>query len=252
MNRNRFLSIAGGTILTAGGLAYLASDKSNFVRADSVVKPSTKSPLTPDERKILYLASLAPSGHNTQPWFVRYIEPYHWIIGNDKRKWLPAVDPAQRETMLSLGAFLQNLAYAASHAGYTCHITVLATTNQSEEVAVVKLTKAGHTPDYDVSRIKNRRTVRSNFLPDALTSEDQHYLFGGEPDFFHFFPNTATEYQFLNEQTITANRVQSDRDAAQQELSDWVRFSSKDAEQHSDGLTHGQHGHKWCGWLFCS
>jgi hypothetical protein len=237
MKRKNFLQIAGGTVLAAGGLGYAFSDKSNFVRADSEPGASAKSPLAPDEREILYLASLAPSGHNTQPWFVTYIEPYHWIIGNDKRKWLPAVDPAQRETILSIGAFLQNLVYAASSAGYRCQVTVLATMNQAEEIAVVKLTKSGHTPGYDVSRIKNRRTVRSNYLPDALTQEDQHYLFGGEPDFFHFFSNTTTEYRFLNEQTIAATRVQSDRDAAQRELSEWVRFSSSDARKKSDGLT---------------
>ncbi|MCI3936293.1 hypothetical protein MQX03_03730 [Chryseobacterium aahli] len=33
-----------------------------------------------DEKEILILASLAPSGHNTQPWFVKYHEPFHWTI----------------------------------------------------------------------------------------------------------------------------------------------------------------------------
>lgn len=56
-----------------------------------------------------------PIRHNTQPWFVQYLEPYHWIIGNDKSKWLLGVDPTQRETMLSIGAFLQNIEYAAGH-----------------------------------------------------------------------------------------------------------------------------------------
>ena len=90
----------------------------NFVRADTKDDVSTNIPLTEDERQILYLASLAPSGHNTQPWFVKYIEPYHWIIGNDKSKWLLGVDPTQRETILSIGAFLQNIEYAASQFGY--------------------------------------------------------------------------------------------------------------------------------------
>ncbi len=237
MNRNTFLGIAGGTVLTASGLAYLLSDKSNLGRADLPADLPGTLLLKPDEREILYLASLAPSGHNTQPWSVTYLEPYHWIIGNDKTKWLPAVDPAQRETMLSIGAFLQNLTFAANHAGYACAIKVLATTNQAELIAEVTLTKSGGLPDFDVTKIKNRRTVRSHQLTDPLTKADQIYLFDKEKQYFHYFPNTSNQYKVINEQAIEANRVQSYRDAAQKELADWVRFSSKDVKKYGDGLT---------------
>ncbi len=89
MNRRRFIGIAGGTLAAAGTTAYLLSDKSNLGRVD--LEPPAYYPniLKPDEKDILFLASLAPSGHNTQPWFVQHLEPFHWIIGNDKTKWLP-------------------------------------------------------------------------------------------------------------------------------------------------------------------
>lgn len=109
MNRRKFIAIAVGTIATGAATVYLLSDKSNLVREDLKPADGKNEMLKPDEKEILYLASLAPSGHNTQPWFVQYLEPYHWIIGNDKTKWLPAVDPTQRGTLLSIGAFLQNL-----------------------------------------------------------------------------------------------------------------------------------------------
>ena len=112
MNRRNFIATAGTAIVVIGGVYYLSTDKRNVVRADIKGGSSGDIHLKADEQAILYLASLAPSGHNTQPWFVKYIEPHHWIIGN--------VDPTQRETMLSIGAFLQNLEYAASKSGYTC------------------------------------------------------------------------------------------------------------------------------------
>ena len=80
----------------------LLSDRSNFSRADLEPKIDNNKTFQPDEKEILFLASLAPSGHNTQQWFVRYLAPYHWIVGNDQSKWLPAVDLTQRETILSL------------------------------------------------------------------------------------------------------------------------------------------------------
>ena len=237
MNRRNFIAIAGSTIVVAGGVYYLSTDKSNFVRADIKNNSSGNSPLKDDEQAILYLASLAPSGHNTQPWFVKYIEPYHWIIGNDKSRWLTGVDPTQRETMLSIGAFLQNVEYAASNLGYACQFTLLATSNQDENIMEVKLTNSNNSTKYDIQNIKQRRTVRSNYSSEVLKKDDIAYLANNEPDFIHYIPNSSKEHQWLNEQTIEANRMQAYRDDAEKELAGWIRFSSKDAKAHCDGLT---------------
>lgn len=86
MNRRKFIGIAGGSIIAVGATGYLLSDKSNFGRADIKSANNKSETLKPDEREILFLASLAPSRHNPQPWIVQYLEPYHWIIGNDKTK----------------------------------------------------------------------------------------------------------------------------------------------------------------------
>lgn len=237
MNRRKFIGITGGTIVAGATTSYLLSDKSNLVRADIKPADGKSKILKPDEEEVLFLASLAPSGHNTQPWFVQYLEPYHWIIGNDKSKWLPAVDPTQRETILSIGAFTQNLEYAADSLGYVCQWNLLATTNQDEQVMEVKLSNAATKNDFDIAKIKTRRTVRSDFLSEVLRKEDAAYLVNVDPEFIHYLPVTSKESQFINEQTIEANRFQAYRDAAQQELADWIRFSSKDAEKYRDGLT---------------
>lgn len=213
------------------------SDKGNLLRADIEQGDDGNGFLKSDEKEILFLASLAPSGHNTQPWFVQYLEPYHWVIGNDKTNWLPAVDPAQRETILSIGAFIQNLEYAAGAFGYSCGWNLLAATNQDEQVMEVRLFKEASQPAFDLAKIKSRRTVRSDFLNDVLKKEDLEHLVNSEPEFMRYLPATGKESQFINEQTIEANRLQSYRDPAQQELADWIRFSSKDARKYRDGLT---------------
>jgi hypothetical protein len=245
MNKRKFIGIAGGTILATGITAYLLSDsprerlrqRTNLVRADLEPTTDNHKTLKPDEKEILFLASLAPRGHNTQPWFVRYIAPYHWIIGNDKSKWLPAVDPNQRETILSIGVFIQNLEYAAGSFGYACDWKLLATTNQDDLVMEVKLVKEKLIDTFEIAKIKSRRTVRSDFLSDLLKPEDITYLVGSEPEFIHYLPNTSKESKFIDEQTIAANRIQAYRDPAQQELANSIRFSSKDAEKYRDGLT---------------
>ncbi len=237
MNRRKFIGIAGGTVLAGGGVAYFLSDKSNLSRADLKMADNPKTTLSPDEKEILFLASLAPSGHNTQPWFVQYLAPFHWIIGNDKNKWLPAVDPNQRETMLSIGAFIQNLEYAAASFGYVCDWNLLAATNQDERVMEVKLVKKAAKNSFDTAQIKNRRTVRSGYLNDLLKKEDFKYLVDSEPEYIHYLSVGGKENQYINEQTIEANRLQTYRDPAQAELADWIRFSSADAAKYRDGLT---------------
>ncbi|MES1226735.1 MAG: nitroreductase, partial [Bacteroidota bacterium] len=237
MKRRNFIRVTASAVAIAAGAGYLLSDKANLVRGDIEEEKPGVSNLKEDERLILFLASLAPSGHNTQPWTVRVLAPYHWIVGNDRNRWLPAVDPTQRETILSIGAFLQNLEYAAAHFGYRCDFNLLAATNQDADIMEVKLTKDSGVESFPVDEIKLRRTVRSDFLGRPLTPADISYLTSEEKEFFHFIPPSSKEYRQINELTVEANRIQVYRDHAEQELADWIRFSSKDARLHRDGLT---------------
>jgi hypothetical protein len=54
------------SVVMAGATYYGFSDKSSFIRADLKPSETEKTILTADEHRILYLASLAPSGtlHN--------------------------------------------------------------------------------------------------------------------------------------------------------------------------------------------
>ena len=91
MRRREFIGLAvGGAVVLGAG--YGLSDRRNLRRADLKPDGGDLLALEPDEAEILYLASLAPSGHNTQPWFISLLGPYHWIIGHDHRRWLPAVE----------------------------------------------------------------------------------------------------------------------------------------------------------------
>lgn len=239
LSRRKFIGLAvGGTTLAATG-GYALSDRRNLLRADLPPDLPDLDTLQPDEREILFLASLAPSGHNTQPWFVIPLAPWHWIIGNDRRRWLPAVDPEQRETLLSLGAFLENLEKAAGAFGYACRWTLLGASNQNERVMEVQLIKGGSRNTATVESMKGRRTMRAGFSREALRNEDLTHLVAGESGLIHYLPTGSKEARYIDAQTIEANRLQAARDPAQQELADWIRFRSDEARKHRDGLTTG-------------
>jgi hypothetical protein len=78
--------------------------------------PNTQLPLDtldPEIREILALASSAPSGHNTQPWAFYLNNNNHLTLHVDPARELPEVDAQRRETLLSLGCFLETLRLAA-------------------------------------------------------------------------------------------------------------------------------------------
>ena len=83
LNRRSFLKnfLAAGSVLT--GVGSLLSACSGITRSDMpYVDPVGNSAVGLDEIRtsILYHASLAPSGHNSQPWFVKVISQNEWII----------------------------------------------------------------------------------------------------------------------------------------------------------------------------
>jgi hypothetical protein len=194
--------------------------------------------LTPEERGILCLASLAPSGHNTQPWTMRKTGTGRWIIGSARDRWLPAVDPENREMLLSVGAFLENISAAAEHFGQRADIRALARSGLDSEIAEVTFTPARSQPRSHIpERIRTRRTVRSGHLGRELVSSDVTRLTAAETGRIFFFPREGREGRFLSEGTIEANRIQAWRNAAQEELSRWIRWSDADAHNHRNGLT---------------
>lgn len=247
VDRRSFLRYVGQGVFLLGGLSVLSScsgvDRERLFARDQKQQPI--GGLTKEEMDILYLASLAPSGHNTQPWTVKIVEPQHWIIGSARERWLPAVDPRNREVLLSIGAFLENLINAAEVHGYTVGMNVIAKNSTDKEIIKIRL-KKGEVRDFPLEKIKTRRTVRNNFSDREIVTDDLKYiiLHHKRPHLVEmmmphgfYFPNHSPQGKHLQEGTIEANRKQAFRDPAQEELANWIRWSNKDAEEHRNGLT---------------
>ena len=177
MNRRDFLKLSGEGVLLWGGMSVMSAC-SGLGRNDLPQSNGEKEPikgLEKDEMEILYLASLAPSGHNSQPWVVRVLEPKHWVIGSEKKRWLPAVDPGNRELLLGIGAFMENLVLAAGTFGYEVDIQIIAKTPYDTDIADIRL-KKGKTADFSLEKIRKRRTLRSDYLDQEIKTEDLKYI----------------------------------------------------------------------------
>jgi hypothetical protein len=240
MNRRAFLKrTLAAAAVTAGSNSLLSACGSGVKRAD--LQPEGREfetlPVLGEEASaILYYASLAPSGHNAQPWVVKVISQREGVIGGDPKRRLPAVDPQNRELLLSIGAFVENLAIAASAMGYETEVEVIGKTSADVDLVKISLKKGRKGID-DLKRLTSRRTVRQGFRPDEIRSEDVKALSDALKGQFFYYPRGSDHAKCIQEAALETFRIQTYRDQAQKELADWIRLSNEEARKHRDGLT---------------
>ena len=164
------------------------------------------------------------------------VEPGRWIIGLDRERRLPAVDPRDREALLSIGAFLENLVLAAGALGRPARVEILE--DRPVEEGVVRITLGRARPSgYPLERLALRRTVKKGYRPRPLETAHLKALEGILGDRVHYFPPGSEHARCIAEGTVEAFRAQSARDEAMAELARWTRFSNGEARRHRDGLT---------------
>lgn len=225
-----------GRAALAVGIAPLLNACSEPARSAFSRRDESAAGLDQALADVLHHASLAPSGHNAQPWVVSVPEPNRLLIGTARDRWLPEVDPENRELLLSLGCFLENLILAAKHRGLGLDYRVIGATPTAPEILEVTLRRAAPSA-FPLDKILLRRTVRSNHLGDELKISDVKALSAPFRDRLAYFPAGSAHANWLSGQTVEANRVQANRGPAQEELSRWIRWADDEALRHRNGLT---------------
>ncbi len=186
-------------------------------------------------QKIFFYASLAPSGHNTQPWIVELNNKDEFIIKIREESLLPAVDPVRRETYLSIGAFLENLIISARSFGVDLEYEVISKSTLETDVIFGKFSKSS-IKENNLYSIAKRRTIKSNYLNKEVSKADIDSCFFKNIK-ASYYPTGSTNANILNEATYLANETQVNRKATQIELSKWIRWSNKEAKKKRDGIT---------------
>ncbi len=173
--------------------------------------------------KIMDLARLAPSSHNTQPWRLS-VKNNYVIVGYEPERHLKVGDPNMRELFISLGCFMQTAAVAAQSLGYK--MTSLFIGDGPEGVAKLIFTKASKPEPKLGEAIRKRRSNRRNFLNQPILKDELARL-------KKLTSGTATleiytkeeEVKFLSEATREATLRAMRRHEFREELSTWVRHN---------------------------
>lgn len=223
-------------LLLAGGILAAGMAGSKHIR---FFVPREDLPVSPQLQEIIYYGTLAPSSHNAQMWKVRVDSDSEITVLLDKSRLLPGVDPANREALISLGAFVENMIQTAPKFDLTAQVSVVGKKPADEEMVRIKFNK-GSGNEFDpafTDTVIKRDTVRTPYQKTALSAGDVKVLQNTVGDNLYYFPLDSEGGRYIREGLIASNKQQAYDDEKQKELADWVRFDKKEAVDKNDGLT---------------
>jgi hypothetical protein len=156
--------------------------------------------------QLVALASRSPSGHNTQPWTLVRTGERRLVLRSQPSRWLPMVDPTNRELLLSFGALIETIRQAAPAIGYRVDLQVLADGAQAADIAQVDLTATAAADSSTApTLIRSRATTRTPFLPVELAVSDVDQLLGLDPSALLFVPRQSPAGRWLTDATAEAS-----------------------------------------------
>jgi nitroreductase len=136
-------------------------------------------PTDPMER-LVFIARLAPSSHNAQPW--RFVVEAEAIdVFAEKKRWLSVCDRDCRELFVSMGCALESLLIAADYEGFGSRTTLFPIASDESYVARVSIRFAGPKRDNAaanlVHAIATRHTSHRPFDPArSLSAGERKWL----------------------------------------------------------------------------
>lgn len=253
LQRREFIKLCGTGLVSLGGLSIIAGIKCAGIKRKDFQSDDfgtfLKDRLGEKKCTILSFASLAPSPHNTQPWYVKIIDQDQWIIGADQARSMKATDPDNNRLMLTLGLFAENLSLAAGAMGYNTKINIISDNFFSDDILRITLTES--TPVfYPIERITLRKTIKNGFKDTIINKEHIERLSESLNGHFFYFPRGNEHTDCIRKGAVDAFKKWLDSEEAQAEHVRWLRIQNQDAREKRDGLTtEGMEIEGFTGWL---
>lgn len=198
------------------------------------------------EQKLRHLvgyATLAPSGHNTQPWFFGIGKDRLNVLA-DRERALPVVDPHDRELCISCGAAIGTFEVAARRFGMSPSVKFLPDDDNADHLAQLSLSDGALPTQNEIAlfdAIQSRRTNRTAYFKELLPEdllEDCSKL----PAQFGIDFNWIVEDDVMEKiaaLVAEGDRLQFDDPDFRRELGSWVRSSTLGSRDGMSGQAFG-------------
>ncbi|AGA90828.1 nitroreductase [Thioflavicoccus mobilis 8321] len=186
-----------------------------------------------DTERLVRLATLAASNHNSQPWKF-HIERDRITVLPDYKRRLPVVDTDDRQLFHSLGCAVENLVQAAAAQGFDAEPTYSSTVDG----IVVQLERSAWAKANELyAAIPHRQCVRKPYDGQPLGRAELAKLTGigrgSRAQTLILVTEAAKEA--VTEFVTQGNALQLTDRAYRRELAAWMRFNNGEAMRRGDG-----------------
>jgi nitroreductase len=236
MNRRQLLIGAGSALAIGGGATWLSiagmGSQSDYAARLASLRAALADPARPGD--LVRYATLAPNGHNSQPWRFRLSDRRIAILPDFSRR-TPVVDPDDHHVFVSLGAAAETLSLAAAARGWPGTVRV----DPADGRTILFDYETGpavRSALFDA--IPHRQSARSEYDGRAVPPADLYLLAraAAVPGVDLVLLTDQVRMTHLRDLVVAGNSAQMADPAFVRELKSWLRFNPRQALRTGDGL----------------
>jgi len=217
------------------GVTYFGLQQMGSMDEYNASVAATRAALSerPEIKDFVRYATLAASGHNTQPWRFRIGAGRIDILPDFSRR-TPVVDPDDHHVFVSLGCAAENLTLAAAARGHRVKSASIPRTT----VLWCSRSRTARAGSTLFDAIPKRQSTRADYDGKPVSAADLQSLSRAAaiPGVDLILITDRPQIDRVRDLVVAGNSAQIADAAFLRELKNWLRFSSRDAIQTGDGL----------------
>jgi nitroreductase len=242
LDRRMILLGGGGVLLAGAGAVSLSFLQTGSSEDYATAMAASRAAFGADVglRELVRFATLAASGHNTQPWRFRLADGRIDIVPDLTRR-TPVVDPDDHHLYASLGCAAENLSLAGAATGRP------GTTrfdDAGDGAVVFEFSPGVSTPSVLFDAIPRRQSTRMEYDGNTASAADLSALAAAAatPGVDVVLITDRPQLDRVRDLIVVGNTAQLADAAFVRELKQWIRFNPRDALATGDGLYGGCSG----------
>lgn len=235
--KRRDVLVGGGSLaaVAAGGI-YVGRERMGSASDYDAVTAATRAPLpeVPDMADLIRYATLAPNGHNAQPWLFRTSEKRINILPDFSRR-TPVVDPDDHHLFVSLGCAAENLVLASAARG-RLGTPVFDPASDGSIAFDFAAGRPAASALFDA--IPRRQSTRAEFDGRPVSASHLQTLttVADIPGVDCILLTDRSQIDRVRDLVVSGNSTQMADPAFMRELRSWLRFNPHQAAKTGDGL----------------
>ena len=234
--RRQFLIGTGALAVTGVGATLFGLRRMGSMDEYAAAVATTRMVLSRDPAvlELVRYATLAASGHNTQPWRFRIGDERVEVLPDLSRR-TPVVDPDDHHLFASLGCAVETMAIAAQARGRACELSF---SNANDGSMVLTFRPGRNDASALFDAIPRRQSTRADYDGRPVSAADLRALANASavPGVDVVLVTDRPLMDRVRDLVVTGNGAQLADAAFLRELKSWLRFSPREAIDKGDGL----------------